>query len=284
MKHGGCMRIKRRIGLNLNSDVSLVRYFEQNCILVKKSGHIGIVEVYEDDPAWPEIRDLLSVLHKRAQSETLFTNEELQSASWLIVRSSWRNGYPQPDGDGLYKTLTYSCDKYCSICGSGLVQNNPFRILKTPNWGRRNFFMLNWIFDELFVDEVTKTLLSNSELTGFSFMEVLNKKGTERISNTYQLVISTVLSEGLIAELPAIDDVYCCEKCGIKKYHPCGRGMKLYKKEVFEKAPDIVKTAEIFGWGQGADRLVVISNKMYRFLVENHLDKCLCFEPIELQL
>ena len=142
--------------------------------------------------------------------------------------------------------------------------------------------MLNWVFDELFIDDTAKNLLQNSGLSGFSFMEVHNKKGTAVIEGTYQMIIPTILPEGLVPILPAIDDIYPCKHCGTDKFLQSGRGMTIFKKEIFENAPDIVKTFEVFGSGCVAARLIIISQKMYKFLTENHLDRSLCFEPIEL--
>ena len=49
-----------------------------------------------------------------------------------------------------------------------------------------------------------------------------------------------------------------CEKCGAVKFHPNGIGMLKMKRSTFDNAPDIVKTAEFFGWGCGADRNIVV--------------------------
>lgn len=46
--------------------------------------------------------------------------------------------------------------------------------------------------------------------------------------------------------------------------------------------PDICRTHEDWGWGKGADRLILISQRMYRTIVDNRLDRSLVFEPIQL--
>ena len=59
-----------------------------------------------------------------------------------------------------------------------------------------------------------------------------------------------------------------------------GIGMLKFKKSIFDNAPDIVKTSEVFGWGKSAPHEILLRNSMYRFIVENHLDRGLIFEPI----
>ena len=52
--------------------------------------------------------------------------------------------------------------------------------------------------------------------------------------------------------------------------------------EIFEHAPDIVKTGEVFGDGHYIARIILINQKVYRAIVDNHLERGLVFEPIEL--
>ena len=142
--------------------------------------------------------------------------------------------------------------------------------------------MLNWVFDELFVDGVAKNILEKEGITGISFLEVKNKKGTEVLEDTYQMIIHNRLSPGIVTKRRSIDDIYVCAECGVPKYHPTGMGMLALKKEIFEGAPDVVKTAEIFGWGHAAPTEIIVSQKVYQTITKNKLERSLVFEPIEL--
>ena len=82
---------------------------------------------------------------------TEFTKKELDSASFLIWFPLWLNGYPMPDEDFGYIGTTYQKQGYCKVCGSGLLQQSPFRLRKSPKWGSKKIFGLNWVFDEVFV-------------------------------------------------------------------------------------------------------------------------------------
>lgn len=276
------MDVLKRIPFRTDSHPELIRYLKNNGLPFDEGETISAVEILESNPHWPWILDYANRNDKRIYSDTLFSAHELENAKWLAVRSKWRNGYPQPEGNFGYERITYSCENHCGDCGTGIYQVDSFRIRKTPNWGKRHFMMLNWVPDELFLDDMAVTVLRNADLRGLEFRNVKNTRGTEILPNVNQLVISTVLPEGIVSDRCSIDDIYECANCGIKKYHPSGIGMYAFKKEIFEGAPDIVKTEEVFGWGHVAPRLIIMSQKMYQVIAQNKLDRALVFEPLEL--
>lgn len=276
------MEILKRIPFRTDAHSELIDYLKDNGLQFDEGVIISAVEIFESNPHWPWIFDYAKQNNEQIYSETLFSAHELENAKWLTVRSQWRNGYPQPEGSFAYERITYSCKNHCGDCGTGLSQVDSFRIKKTPNWGKRHFMMLNWVPDELFLDDVAMTELSNVSLRGLEFRNVKNSKGTQILPNINQLVVSAVLPKGIVADRCSIDKIYECANCGIHKYHPSGIGMHAFRKEIFEGAPDIVKTEEVFGWGHVASRLIIISPKMYQVIIKNKLDRGLVFEPIEL--
>ena len=58
--------------------------------------------------------------------------------------------------------------------------------------------------------------------------------------------------------------------------------MLRFRSEIFDGAPDIVKTAEVFGDGHMSCRDILVRQKVYRLLVDAKLDGGLVFEPVEL--
>ena len=285
------MEIQKHIFFIKNEAPELYDYIIKNKIKCKCSEGIAAgdvfvsLDIYESNQHWNYIEKYCDIhnVGKPIRSETIFSKNELNNAQWLTLRSKWHNGYPQPEAAfGYKKDITYSNDKHCSTCGDGLKQIDSFRLKKQPNWGNKHFFMLNWVFDELFVDGVAKNILEKEGITGISFLEVKNKKGTEVFEDTYQMIIHNRLKPGLITERRSIDDIYVCAECGVPKYHPTGMGMLAFKKEIFEGAPDVVKTAEIFGWGHAAPTEIIVSQKVYQTITKNRLDRSLVFEPIEL--
>ena len=241
---------------------------------------VSAVDISEDDPHWSELSRLLKLENKSYLSETKFSKEELYSAEWLTVRSRWYYDYPQPE-DG-YTELTYSKENSCSECGMGLVQNDSFRFKRTPKWGKRNFCMTNWVYDEFFVSPKAKELLESSDLKGFSFLNVLNKSGKEVLADIYQMQIPYILQQGLDTSSDRIKKVSNCPVCEKRKFLGNGRGQFIFKKETLLNAPDFVKSAEQFGSGLIASRLILVSHDAYKFIVENRLDCSLVFEPIRL--
>lgn len=239
-------------------------------------------DVYESSSQWPYIKSFYEKYNLFCICDTHFSKDELQNAQWLTVRSKWLNGYPQPENNFKYETITYSNDNYCKECGAGLVQVDSFRIRKEPKWSTKNFMMLNWVFDEIFLNIKAKNILEENDITGISFLPVKNSRGDIILDNIFQLIINTKIDNGLIDDQPHIREMYVCESCGTKKYISNGKGMLKYKKEVFENVFDIVKSSELFGSGKVATNEIFVNQKVYKLLSDNKLDRALCFEPIEL--
>lgn len=259
----------------------LIQYLEYNHISFSTGEIVCSLDILKSDPHWAAISRFINN-DICIMSETIYTQEERSAAEWLCVRSEWRAGYPQPEGNFGYENITYRNDRLCGSCGCGLEQIDSFRIKKSPKWGKRNFFELNWVGDELFVSNRARQVLEQKGITGISFKEVKNKNGTEIFPDVHQMFIHNITSEGMIEDSTSIKESYICPTCQTKKYIPSGVGMMRFHRDIFEFAPDIVKTAEIFGDGHYAARYILIRNHVYRMLTENSLDSSLVFEPIEL--
>lgn len=275
------MEVKKRIVFSGTTHQELVKLLRQNNIPFQE-GEPTILEITNDTPLKSVIESYAMGNNLLCTSETLFTKTEIESAEWLSLRSQWRNGYPQPEEAFAYEDITYTRSYFCQECGCGLVQVQPFRLKKEPKWGRRHFMMLNWIDDELFVSAYAKGTLQNTYFSELQFSPVNNKDGSVAFPDVYQLVIPCLHTNGINPNSSAIDTTYQCRCCGKRKYHPSGVGKLEFKKEIFDNAPNIVKTSEVFGWGKSASRQILIRQQLYRFIVEKNLDRGLIFEPITL--
>lgn len=277
------MRISKHISFNAEKSIPLALYVHRSGIPYERLSPTSsciIFDIYEDDPHWQFIGPALEQIDALCLSTTIFTKQELRDAEWLTLRSKWHNGYPQPESARGYLSMTYDDSHLCRECGAGLVQQDSFRLTKAPKWGTRHFFSLNWVSDELFVDDTARNILESSGLTGFHFLPVKNKLGTEEYSGVHQLAIEALTRPGVITGGRDIDDTYTCAACGEQKYHPTGIGMHVFRREALEGMPDICRTYE--NWGCGADRLILISQRMYQTIVDNHLERSLVFAPIQL--
>ena len=276
------MEIKQHIGFRNELAPELLSYLRKNSICFSGDKVISSLEITESNPHWEQINRYIKMYGISTITETEFSKNELSQAEWLRIRSIWKNGYPQPENDYAYEELTYTREQCCDECGCGLIQIDAFRLNKQTNWGKRHFFELNWVGDEIFTSNIAKTVFDKNKITGITFRCVKNKSNTDRIPDTYQLAVPFLLEKGLDLERTVFKKIYICPQCKETKYLHSGRGPIAFKKEIFTDAPDIVKTQEIFGDGHYATRLILIRQKVYQTIIENNLEKGLVFEKVEL--
>ena len=277
------MDYKQRIVFRDDEHKKLIKFLDEQKIKYEHDASISLIvlEILESSKFWPAINKYLIENKMLPYTEGVYSKDEMEQAEWLTMRSKWRWEYPQPAGDGGYQHITYSEKNYCDECGSGLVQTNSFRVKKTPKWSKKNFLMLNWIDDELFVSNNAKKILSNSDLSGFEFIDVVKLEPDAILEDINQLKVNSVLSPGLVDQDHTIRETTKCKKCGVVKYAITGRGL-VYKKKTFRNDVDIVNSFEVFGWGYAAPRAIFVNQKFYQVIISNGLDKNLEFEPIKL--
>lgn len=153
------MEIKKHIPFPREKAPELYDYLKAQGIQFKESAILCVLDIAQSSPHWPFVADCVARRNLQCQSETLFTAGELKSAPWLRMRGKWRNGYPQPEKDYRYESITYSKDGYCGTCGCGLKQADAFRMKQQPKWGKRGFMLLNWVDDEFFVSPAVRSVL-----------------------------------------------------------------------------------------------------------------------------
>lgn len=277
------MRVKHKFSFRVDEETQeIVDFLEKNEIKFKLAKGIPIlsVGVMEDSPYWEHLNLLMKRHNKHSQKEKVFTNKEIREAEWMRIRSQWRWEYPQPEVE--YKSITFDNGQYCDNCGCGLVQKNYFQLKKQPNWGLRNFLMINWVEDELFVNDDVVNLFNNNQISGIEFNEVLKYKNKEPMNNIKQMKVTTILNKGLSLNSDETVDKLVCSNCGTKKIILDGGTQLKFDSTVFQNAEDIVKTKENFGDGLVCSKIILISNKVYQVIQNNSLGKDLIFEPIEL--
>lgn len=276
------MEVRKHVAFSKEKAPELYCYLKENSIPFKDGAIICAVDILDSDLHWKNISFHVTQKNLTCISNTIFTTEELESAEWLRLRSQWRNGYPQPESGFQYESVTYSNKDLCNVCGCGLEQVNPFRMKQQPKWGKRHFMMLNWVDDELFISQEAKMMLQQNSITGVDFAEVWNKTGKQQFPDIGQLKISAILDKGLVEEQSPIRNRHICEQCGSVKYTSTGIGMFTFQRHIFDSAPDMVKSYEIFGSGRSASRLILVRQNVYQLLRKNRLDKDLVFEPVNL--
>ncbi len=191
-----------------------------------------------------------------------FTQEEENNAERLVWAGTWANGYPMNDSDFGYQKTTYNDDNFCSTCGMGLIQKEPFRLKKAPNWGgSKKIFSLNWVYDELFVKkEVYETLFKSK---GIKFEKVLLYKKETVIEDTVQLILP-------VTEVPLNIEGYpyeICKACSRLRYDLINKGFFPSFKDDVGNTP-IFKSREWFGTGANARKYIFISQELRQHLLK----------------
>lgn len=280
------MEINRRIPFSKKSKTGedLYNFLKLNGIPFKEADASGfnILNIYESSPYWNQVSEFVKEGSLICSAENVFTKKELSVAEWLTVRCKWRNGYPQPEERFRYKSITYDDTNYCRECGSGLIQIDLFRLRKAPKWGSRHFMFVNWVEDEFFVTDTVKNIFEKEGISGISFCGVKNKNGTEYFQEVNQMKVTSVIPHCFPADQMSVRETTVCPSCSTKKHLPSGRGMQRFYRDVFNKAPDVVKTSDVFGWGRLCARHIIVRQKVYRTILDNDLGRGLVFEPIEL--
>ena len=274
------MRIKHRFVVD-GKNSSVLEYLTGKGIEKEQLYLSTAFYLYEDDVSYNEIKGFLDyhgILHLPSTSQLVFSQDEIDNAKWLSVRSSWLNGYPHPKSDMGYRAFTFDDTGFCDKCLNGLVQKGSFILKKEQTWGRRNFFMLNWVHDELFASIKAANILESSNLTGFSFHDVIDESG-DILKGTKQMCVDNCLESGLNSD--SVKEVLTCEKCGFVKYLR-KIGLLFYNKKAFADVnTDVIKTYEKFG-EITCISMIFASQKFYKTITENNLDQDLVFEPVNL--
>ena len=271
------MRIKHRFGFH-NSESDVSNFLYNHGIIAKRQESVTILEIFEDDKNFKIVNDMFDSHRILSIPEAVFSTSELDDTEWLSVRSTWRAGYPLPKDDMNFRFSTYDASSYCEKCGAGLIQRECFKLPKEPNWGSRNFLMLNWIHDELFISEKAVTVLRNGEYSGFSFKDVLDKSGNS-MQGIKQLYVVNNLNYGLCSE--SISKKMSCHRCGRVRYL-LNTGFINYSRITFENVQsDIIKSAEHFG-EITCCHMLFVTKRLYKHIVQARLSRGLLFEPVRL--
>lgn len=257
------MKIKHRIGITIDKYQRKI-LIEIGLIERNNQEEFFVFELFDDDVKYQSFKKYINEWNLPDLIETEFTTSELNSASLLVYNYTWSNGYPQPEDDFGYIGTTYKKEGYCKSCGTGLVQQEPFRIKKEPVWGNKKLFDLNWVFDEIFVSkEAYETIFKGF---GIGCREVRLFKKETAIQNTVQLEIPTTS-----IEINLENQTYeICNACGIKKYSPQIKGF-FPKLSAPVTELHCFKSVEYFGSGANAHKKIFMSQELRQAMLKNKI-------------
>lgn len=278
------MKIRHRLVFDKKSiNPGFLNFLEsKNAVFSDAGKDMVVVYIFEKEEWKDDLYDFMRKEKTTSIVESVYSKQEYEQATWLSIRSKFRWEYPQPEDASDYINITYDSRNYCSSCGCGLKQKEEFRVNKTPKWGKRNFLMLNWVYDELFISSMAKDIIQNTALKGYQVFDVINHRKRIPIDNMYQLYVEGILPSGLTNKEQSVKEYRNCRTCGSEKYIGSGRGLT-FRKEIFEGInTDLIRTSETFGEGLICSRKILVSKAFYTTIKNNKIDRDLVFEPIQL--
>jgi hypothetical protein len=216
------------------------------------------LRLHESDERLVAVRKALGKTNILDMIETEFTEEEMNSADYLVLDPAWHWGYPMPADDRAYLRVTYDLREYCCSCGIGASQHAEFRFDREPAWGNRNILQLNWVFDEYFVkpDVWEKAFRP----FGIPKRSVLSVRTGRVLGTVVQLDFHCFSASPLSV---GDSNKETCSRCGRTRCVPHVRGFFPSPVSSLGNAAAF-RTREWWGSGCYAARRIVISNPLYK--------------------
>ncbi len=262
------MEILHRVMFNTTSKDILFHTVEDLGLITKTSqlpidgGLLVFVDISESNPHWPMISDLISALGASDRYDTVFTEEEVRSAEWLRLISTFEQGYPYPKGSWPFKQSGRPL--LCQKCAT-YTQTGPIQFIKEPNLGKKSFMSLIWQ-NEVFCSPEVFQGLAEINLRGYEPLDAVIHKTGQASEKIQQLFVQNIASPGVI-----VDDEHeriVCPVCGVAKFHPHMRGvMKIYRDAIIPNV-DFMLTNEWFGHGFFAWREILVSNRVAQLILD----------------
>jgi hypothetical protein len=167
-------------GLRIHHSILVLReiseqVFSECGLPFKQDGEFDECDITEDDPRWVYVSAAISRYQQITDALRGFSIPGSNSGDrvWMefldegrrrapfCEMGAWYYGYPQPEEMNLaastgadkfpYLRRTYDFSEACVTCWRGKRQIAPFRMKKSPAWGRRSILQMNWLHEEFFV-------------------------------------------------------------------------------------------------------------------------------------
>ncbi|WP_376792406.1 hypothetical protein [Thermoflexus sp.] len=212
--------------------------------------------------------------------ERIYTERELSSAPLLVLRLTNQaiedDWYDLEDG---YQGGPQASHRRCAVCRAALEQVRDL-LVDVRKMGRRDL-SLTYSFEVILSPRLAR-MLQEAGFTGFALRPVWHyRRPHQGEPPLYQLVVTNVLPP--MASPPTeFEPERRCEVCGtetkfIKHTHWWGRipyyeeTEIYYPKSVLEQVADFNATWEKIGELPSWSRLVIITQRMYRWLKEQRI-------------
>ncbi len=230
-------------------------------------------DVYEDEKSFNTIVRMIRDRDTHIQW-FVFSETDLLAADWLTMRcknasidlSNEENIFrcTEPLGEGRYNHREIASTK--------------FFVDKPVKWRNKHFAASYDLgTSHMFCDQYAYRLLCELKLPVI-FENVYSFKSKEKWSDIFYLNIHSILPEEAII-INGLEKKVICPNCGKTTYMIDSCYQLNVAADALEKQHDICKTASIFG-DHFSKPINLISQKMYRYLKNMHLQRNLSFEPV----
>ena len=203
--------MKKIYRIVFNTEKTIINYIESIGIKVDSNEINAVFYIEENHEKFQDVQEKMKNYDFRVTVSTKFTKKEKDNAKYLVVKITWVNGYPMPDGAMEYREETYDNSHFCLPCGAGLKQNNSFLLKGEPKWGKKDFLKLFWVEDEIFMKKSTYEAVLKP--LGINALPVLHYKTKKVLDTVVQLEIKDKL------KIDLEDYTYTkCTSCNQIKY------------------------------------------------------------------
>lgn len=273
------MRVKHHFCCD--SSRSLTDVLERNEIPYARDAWDGIrpetvtFDLYEDSTSFGEITALAGSSDVQSRE---YAEQELLDAEWLtmrcfhptldLVREEEAFAFSEPFGDGKYR--------HRELVGT------TFYLKKPVKWGKRHFVSYGSLGNQhLFCDPLARSALENAHLP-LQFHNVLQAKTALPLGDVFYVEILDVLPQEAIV-FGGGEEKSVCENCGKIQYQIDSMYLLTIREE-YLKSHVLCKTQPIFALGKYyTEPFNLVSNQVYRMILENDLSRNLVFEPVTLK-
>lgn len=217
----------------------------------------------------------------------VYSEEEYLTAKWLAVRSSFSKVIPENADHLCIKSCIFGKDKHGYLRARHKSEVGEYIIKSPVKWRRNHFASSSTGEQRLFCDDSARNILEQSHISGIEFRPVIRKSTKQPMEDIYQLVNTYTIPDHGIVGLDYTTE-YVCPQCGMHMLCWSDDRFRFgIRAGSIPEGQDFCCTLPLFIGREpdktyGAISLTLISQKMYRVLKDNMLDRSLWFEPIDI--
>lgn len=256
----------------------LIRYLDEKSVKYRVTKITNwdyvIFYIYSDMKVAEEVKSFieLSGLDPIVDVSTSYSKKEMMEAELLTINPKFPK--VEINEDFAFEDSCTYVDRWGMTRVHHRKQVSFAVINKEPVW-RKAFYTEDSGSSQIFTNKSVCDLIQDHSLSGINFQPVLLKNG-KVCENTFQLTAKHIIEKSSIM-LGYGERIEKCPFCG-KEQYVINNKYQLHLTGI-DRGSDFYETVYIFGGGIPGP-IYIISQRFYRLLIENKLDKSLVIEPV----